>query len=175
VGIRGGVPFTGGLSNVTTAGVDIVTKTFSSSNEYVIGPMIEVHLPLGLSVEADGLYRPLNYTIQNQVVPQPTVYQTSMNVSSWEFPILGKFRFPFPLFKPYVDAGPSFRTVGSSLNFLSNKGITAGLGVELKISKLRIAPEIRYTHWGSDQTTIANFAAAASNTNQGEFLIGISF
>jgi hypothetical protein len=176
VGVRGGVPFTGALSDLTTHGVDVISRSFSDSNEYIIGPMVELHLPFGLSIEADALYRPLNLTTENQVVPQPTVFRTSKNVSSWEFPILGKVRFPFPLVKPYVDAGPSFRATGSALGFVSDKGITAGLGVELKISKLRIAPEFRYTRWGSDtKPSVGTLISVASNTNQGEFLVGISF
>jgi hypothetical protein len=177
VGVRGGVPFTGALSDLTTHGVDTISRSFSDSNQYIIGPMVELHLPLGLSVEADALYRPLNLTTTNQIVPQPTVFRTSENVSSWEFPILGKIRLPIvPLVKPYVDAGPSFRVVGSDLSFVSSKGFTAGLGLELKISRLRIAPEVRYTRWGSDtKPSVSTLVSVASNTNQGEFLVGISF
>jgi len=177
VGIRGGVPFTGALSDLTTNGVDVVSRSFSNSNQYIIGPMVELHLPFGLSIEADGLYQPLNLTTETQVVPQTTVFRTSKNVSSWEFPILGKFRLPLlPLVKPYVDAGPSFRVAGSDLSFVSSRGLTAGLGLELKISKLRIAPEVRYTRWGSDtKPTVGNVISVASNSNQGEFLVGISF
>ena len=177
VGVRGGVPFTGALSDLTTHGVDTISRSFSDSNEYIIGPMVELHLPLGLSIEADALYRPLNLTTENQIVPQPTVFRTSKNVSSWEFPILGKVRLPLvPLVKPYVDAGPSFRVAGSDLSFVSSKGIAVGLGLELKISKLRIGPEIRYTRWGSDtKPSVGTLISIASETNQGEFLVGISF
>jgi hypothetical protein len=176
VGVRGGVPFTGALSDLTTHGVDIITKSFSDSNRYIVGPMVELHLPLGFSIEADGLYRPLNVVVQTQILPQTTIFTRTENVSSWEFPILAKFRLPTPVLKPYVDAGPSFRTVGSDLSFLSDKGVTAGLGIELKISKLRIAPEIRYTHWGKDQKlSLGQAIDVASKTNQGEFLLGLSF
>ena len=176
VGVRAGVPFTGALSDLTTHGVDAINRSFSDSHEFIAGPMIELHLPLGLSVEADALYRPLNLTIENQVAPRPAIFRSSTNVGSWEFPILGKFRLPVPLVKPYVDAGPSFRAVGSELNALSNKGLTVGLGLELKISKLRIAPEVRYTRWGSDvKPSVGTFVSIASQTNQGEFLLGISF
>ena len=177
VGIRGGVPFTGALSDLTTHGVDVISRSFSDSNEYIIGPMVELHLPLGLSIEANALYRPLNVTTENQVAPQLTVFRTSNNVSSWEFPIMGKFRIPvLPLVKPYVGAGPNFRVAGSNLSFISNKGLAVGLGVELKISKLRIAPEIRYTRWGSDnKATVGTLVSIVSNTNEGEFLVGISF
>jgi hypothetical protein len=177
VGIRGGVPFTGALSDLTTHGVDVISRSFSDSNEYIIGPMVELHLPLGFSIEADGLYRPLNVTTESQVAPQTTVFRTSNNVSSWEFPIMAKFRVPvLPLVKPYVGAGPSFRVAGSDLSFVSSKGLAVGLGLELKISKLRIAPEIRYTRWGSDnKATVGTLVSIASKTNQGEFLVGISF
>jgi hypothetical protein len=177
VGIRGGVPFTGALSDLTTHGVDIVTRSFSDSNEYIIGPMVELHLPLGLSIEADGLYRPLNVATETQVSPQLTIFRTSKNVSSWEFPIMGKLRLPLlPLVKPYVGAGPNFRVAGSDLSFISSKGLAVGLGLELKISKLRIAPEVRYTRWGSDnKVTVGNLISIATNSNEGEFLVGISF
>jgi hypothetical protein len=90
---------------------------------------------------------------------------------------MAKFRVPvLPLVKPYVGAGPSFRVAGSDLSFVSSKGLAVGLGLELKISKLRIAPEIRYTRWGSDnKATVGTLVSIASKTNQGEFLVGISF
>jgi hypothetical protein len=65
---------------------------------------------------------------------------------------------------------------GSDLSFVSSKGLAAGLGLELKILRLRIAPEVRYTRWGSDtKPTVGNVVSVASDTNQGEFLVGISF
>ena len=177
VGVRGGVPFTGALSDLTTHGVDIVRRSFSDSNQYIIGPMVELHLPLGLSIEADALYRPLNVTTETQIAPQTTVVRTSKDVSSWEFPIMGKLRLPvLPIIKPYIGAGPIFRVAGSDLDFLSNKGLAVGLGLELKMSKLRVAPEVRYARWGSDNgLTVGNVVSVASKSNQGEFLIGISF
>src|SRR5579863_4983903 len=73
VGIRGGVPFTGALTDLTTNGVDVISRSFSDSNQYIIGPMVELHLPFGLSVEADALYRPLNLSTETQIVPQSTL------------------------------------------------------------------------------------------------------
>ena len=60
--------------------------------------------------------------------------------------------------------------------FSPSKGLAVALGLELKISSLRIAPEVRYTCWGSDnKLTAGNVISVASKTNQGEFLVGISF
>lgn len=114
-GLRGGVPFTGGFSEVTTTSGSSFVRMFSDSNEFVIGPMVELHLPLGLSVEADALYHPLN--LLQEINNGTTTVHNSMNINSWEFPILGKFRFlPLPLVKPYVEAGPSFRATGSTVS-----------------------------------------------------------
>jgi hypothetical protein len=40
---------------------------------------------------------------------------------------------------------------------------------------IRISPEIRYTHWGSDNAASAPIAALNSNQNQAAFLIGLTF
>ncbi|MBV9677238.1 MAG: outer membrane beta-barrel protein [Acidobacteriaceae bacterium] len=161
VGVKAGVPFTDAFNSFTSGSYN----SFSDAKNYIVGPMVELHLPLGLSVEADALYRPLSFKSS----------ATSTDFSSWEFPILAKYRFPIPLVKPYVEAGPSFRTVGGLFggNF-SNSGFTAGAGIELRIARFRIGPEIRYTHWGADGTNAANLGFS-SNQNQGEFLVGFSF
>jgi hypothetical protein len=174
VGIVGGVPLTDGLSDVSQAETGLVTRTFSDSKLYIVGAMVEVRLPLGIAIEADGLYRPINSAMDVQVIPGP-VYHYSENVATWEFPILGKYRFTFlPVLKPFVEAGPSFRTTGSGLSWVSGKGVTAGVGVEIKVLKLRISPEIRYTRWGADAVPRA-YLAPPSKQDQAEFLVGFSF
>ncbi len=128
IGTIGGVPLTGGLQNTTTQEVDLITHSFSDSNLYVVGAMVELRLPFGLAVEADGLYHPINCSETIQVVP----------------------------------SGSGHHSVGG--------------GVELKISKLRIAPELRYTHWGSDGVPPPDVGSfPPSQQNQGEFLVGFSF
>lgn len=175
VGIVAGVPFTGGLASATQNEVDLIQRTYSDSNLYVIGAMVELRLPFGLGLEADGLYHPINFSETIQVVPAGAGHY-SENYSSWVFPILAKYRFSFPVVKPFVEAGPSFRTVGSGLSWLSGKGFALGGGVELKVLKLRIAPELRYTHWGSDNVPPPDVGSfAPSQQNQGEFLVGFSF
>jgi hypothetical protein len=166
IGVRGGVPFTGAFSDFVTSTTP-PTRIFTDSNEYLIGPMVELHLPLGLSVEADALYRPLN---QTTVIGN---IRNSTNITSWEFPILGKFHFPFPIVKPLIEAGPSFRHTGR--DYISNSGFTLGAGVEIKLLRLRIEPEIRYTRWGSDSRPAPNVFFAPTNQDQAAFLIGLAF
>ena len=150
VGVVGGIPFSGGLSDFTsTNGINTVAHTFSNSNNYLVGPMIDIRLPLSLGIEADALYRPVNITTKIISTAPGVSTRSSSNPATWEFPILGKFRLPLlPVVKPFVEAGPSFRARSSSLSFLSTKGFTIGAGIEVKILRLRIAPALRYTHWG---------------------------
>ena len=62
-GVKSGVPLTDAFSDQTTQGIDTIVHSFSNSKNYVIGPVIELGLPLGFAVEADALYRPLNLTV----------------------------------------------------------------------------------------------------------------
>jgi hypothetical protein len=179
-GIKGGVPLTDPLTEGTFsnfAGVDEVTQVFSASKNYVIGPMVELNLPFGLSVEADALYRPLNLTTLTELLPQSSESRLSTDVSSMEFPILAKYHFlHLPVVKPYVGAGPIFRYVGSQVPYLSKSGFALGGGVDFKLLLVRISPEIRYSHWGHDSASpLLNVSLPPSNQNQAEFLIGLSF
>lgn len=186
VGVIGGIPLTDSFSDFTTHGIDTITHTFSNSKEYIVGPAIEVRLPANFGIEVDALSRPLSLVTAFQVIPAP-VRLTSNAPGTWEFPILAKYRLPLlPIVKPFVEGGPSFRTRDSSIAWISNKGFTLGGGIEVKLLKLRIAPQIRYTHWGSDGQTFTSIAvgatqfatsptAAPSNQNQAEFLVGFSF
>lgn len=176
-GIKGGVPLTDSLSDSTLPSVDVVTRAFSASKNYVIGPMVELNLPFGLAVEADALYRPLNLTTVSQVLPLPSVSRVSVDFSSMEFPILAKAHFLHtPVVKPYVEAGPIFRYVGSKVPYLANSGLEAGAGVDFKLLLVRIGPELRYSHWGQDSASpLRKVSLPPSNQNQVEFLIGLSF
>ncbi|HEV2444695.1 MAG TPA: hypothetical protein VGS58_02180, partial [Candidatus Sulfopaludibacter sp.] len=59
IGVKSGIPLTDAFSDQTTHGVDTIAHSFSASKDFVIGPVIELGLPLGFAVEADALYRPL--------------------------------------------------------------------------------------------------------------------
>jgi hypothetical protein len=136
--------------------------------------MVEVHLPFGFSIEADGLYRPLRLITDVTNAGLPGMGRDSVNHKSWEVPILGKYRFLHtPLIKPYVSAGPNFRFLDAPLDhFMSNHGFALGGGVEVKAYKLRVSPELRYTRWGGDSSFTFN---TKSNPNQVELLVGVTF
>jgi hypothetical protein len=127
---------------------------FSTPKRYLVGGMLEFHLPAHLSLEVDGIYRPIEYTFAG-VEPNGTLNSISPSpVITWEFPVLAKYRFTLGPLKPFVEAGPSFRTAGN-LNGTnpSHHGITAGIGIETHLWALDIAPTLRYTRWASDSQT----------------------
>jgi hypothetical protein len=162
VGLKGGVGLTDSFATDNPL-------SGPGSKDYVIGPTFEIRLPFSLAVEADALYRPLHFDAAG-----------SKSISSWEIPIVGKYRFHAPIGKPYVEAGPTFRALGNlgpvlsgSGERLSDKGFTIGAGIDFKVPFVRISPEIRYSHWGSDYTSLGS--AVTSNPNQAELLLGVSF
>jgi hypothetical protein len=179
IGLKGGVSLTNAFQDNTYSPANTsITSTihdFSDSKDYIIGPFAELRLPFGLGVEADALYRPLSFATTSQLDTNP-VSQTFSRFSTWEFPILAKYRFRLPIVKPYIGAGPSFRTTTSDTRYLSNRGLAVGAGLDIKALIIHISPEIRYTRWGSDAKSIANTGVPAfSNVNQVEFLVGLSF
>jgi Outer membrane protein beta-barrel domain len=174
VGIKGGVPLSDAFSNHSVMGVDTFVRSFTDSKNYAIGPFAELHLPFGFAIEADALYRPLDLVAESTVLPEPTT-RSAFSINSWEFPILGKYHFLHaPVINPYVEAGPIFRHVGSKASYLSNAGFAIGGGVDVKVLRVRVTPELRYSRWGSD-ATVLGFVTYPSNLNQTEFLIGLSF
>lgn len=147
-------------------------RFYSSSKDWILGASVEFRLPMNLSVEADGLYRKLHF-ITAGVEPGGSLNSVSPSpVITWEFPVLAKYRFQWRSVRPFIEGGPSFRTTGN-LNGTnpSHYGGTAGVGVEMHIGRLNIAPVLRYTRWASDRITLSQ---PDSNPNQVELLLEVS-
>jgi hypothetical protein len=173
-GIKGGFSITDSFS----PGGD-PPNVFSQSvtKDYIVGPTVEFRLPLGLSLEADLLYRPASLELQAVVVTNPTTNPTlsttpwmKQHVNTLEFPALVKYRLPVFRLKPVLEAGPSFRAGGSSYS-LTHYGFTAGGGLEFKIPFVRLSTDLRYTRWGGSSF----LGEATPNNNQVELLFGVSF
>ena len=154
-GVKVGAPVTDileGRGNVAT-----------STTHLTIGPMLDIHLPLGLGIEIDALYKRFSANSGSG----------SQSAGSWDFPILGKYRLPGIVARPYVEAGYTFNKLNSIAAFKleSRKGMLLGVGVEVSLSKVHIAPEIRYTRFNQKTTLLS----LIPNPNQAELLVGISF
>jgi opacity protein-like surface antigen len=193
-GIKGGLPMTDFLDAASSQNFRFDTTT----NRYIIGPMLELRLPFGLGIEVDALYRHFGYSSFTSISGiTTTVTDARTSANAWEFPLLGKYKFKgIPLIRPYVEAGVSWNRITGltqavittvagttrnsstsnppELNQETTRGFVMGAGVDIKALFIHITPEIRYTRWGAKQF-IDPSGLLNSNRNQGEFLIGLSF
>ena len=191
-GVRAGVP----LDNFLNAAQSQHFAFNATTNRYIVGPTAELHLPFGFGVEFDILYRHFDYNGSGTLAS--VVTSSGTTGSAWEFPLLAKYRIPrMKIVHPYVDAGVAWdklsgltqavtSTVGSTrttttttsnpveLNTTATRGFVMGAGLSVKVLRLSISPEIRFTRWGA-QHFIDPGGLLHSNLNQGEFLVGITF
>lgn len=174
-GLKGGIP----LTDVFKATGFIGNEPFrASTSRFTIGPMFELRLPFGLGAEFDILYKRFEQT--GGAVGGGTATKTG---SSFEFPLLGKYRFKRrPLVEPYVEGGVAYNRLSGVLSAFrtlpsppssqpeessTRRGMVLGAGIELKLLVIRVSPGLRYTHWGGKD------ALPASNAV--DFLVGVSF
>jgi hypothetical protein len=183
-GLKAGVPLTDVVSAVNGSQGSIT----ATSDRYIVGPALELHLPFGLGVEFDVLYRQFSYDSISNLVPN-LLSGANTSASSWEFPLLIKKHFLPGPFKPFVDAGVNFnklsglsqtvQAVTGSTTVNQNdftKGFTMGAGVDFHLLLLHITPELRYTRWGSQLlNSVLPGGTVSSNQNQAEFLVGFTF
>ena len=189
-GVKAGVP----LNEFLDAAQSQQFAFNSTTNRYIVGPTAELHLPFGLGVEFDILYRRFDYTGSATLMNVVSNSRTTAN--AWEFPLLAKYRIPMKIVHPYVDAGVAWdklsgltQTITSTfvalttttttsnpaeLNTAATRGFVMGAGLSVKVLVIHVSPEIRFTRWGAQYFIDPN-GLLHSNLNQGEFLLGITF
>jgi len=192
-GLKGGVPFTDAFNAITSGNVSYTTLT----HRYTIGPMVELRLPFHLGVEFDVLYNRLDFSSAQNLASATQLASTTAN--AWEFPLLLKYRFGHGLTHPYLAGGPSFRGLSgveqilyllpipqgtaktsstgnpSQLQNSFVAGFAFGGGVDVHALFLHISPEIRFTHWTSQNFVDNVTGALNTNLNEAELLVGITF
>jgi len=186
-GVKAGVPITDAFE--TFRGNQ--GSYFTNTKRYLIGPTVQVNLPGRFAIEVDALYKRIGYQYE-QPLPD-TVYAKTV-ANSWEFPLLVKWAIlPGPV-RPFVDAGASvrhisgvnqFRSVANAAGITINNatefnkrndiGFVFGGGVEFKLGRVRISPELRYTRWGSENFRDPLNALLRTNRNQGDLIVGFTF
>ncbi len=168
----------------------------SVSKRYVVGPALDIGLPLGFGVEVDALYRRegVQSSFQN---PGPGIFSSGSyeeRANSWEFPMLLKYRLPVPLVRPFAEVGYAPRVIDGSItnnsysptssststsseHWPASQGLVIGGGVQLAIGRLRLSPGIRYTHWNNTPImgTYVNGPSFESTQNQVDILVGIEW
>lgn len=188
---------------------DVTFAATPESRRYVLGPMVELGLPLGFAVEIDALYHRQGYLIPNlsslsgisedQTLPIISLSAAeSERANSWEFPILLKYKLPIAKVKPFLEVGIAPRTIsgtivmsGETLNIETGQampyintsktdwsasvGIVAGGGIQFALGPLRLAPEVRYTHWTTTPINVSfgDGPSFASSQEQIDVLIGV--
>src|SRR5205814_5825386 len=94
-------------------GGDFACINYSALKSYAIRAKLEYRFATQFAVEADGTFHPLGYTFAG-IEPGGTLNSVSpATVVTWEFPVLAKYRFALRGVKPFLEAGPSFRTTGN--------------------------------------------------------------
>lgn len=170
-GIKVGLPLTDFLNTVNGT-------ASTSTNRYIVGPMVELRLPAGLGIEFNALYRHFDYT---DIVGSTANAVTSTGSSgAWEFPLVAKYKFPSRIVRPYLEAGVAWDTL---MGLTTTAGITSqkstvmgaviGGGLDIHAIILHVSPELRYTRWTSQHFNVAG--VLHSNQDQVEFLVGITF
>jgi hypothetical protein len=183
LGILGGASATSGFPNRTFASTapglqgTVFTTSSSDAGDYLVGLMVEVGLPKHLSIEADGIYRPLNFRSFTSSITPGTGSAPYNTVLTWEFPVLLKGRFVripvLPSTGAFAEAGPSFRLASNRNDTRpSNHGVTGGLVAETILGPLSVAPTLRYTRWGADPAASIPYVPRTS-PNQVEAFIGL--
>ena len=187
IGVKGGVRLTGDPQ--------IYDPIFDRSNSkpYLVGPMIEVRLPLHFAFEADALYSRLGNTSYIPLIANESDIRTIAN--SWEFPLLVKYRLPFPRVQPYVSVGFAPRRAGGRINTIHygfypsdvtfssvdwhahDQAFVLGGGVGVKLWHIRVTTEIRYLRWEVPTSPSSSDAAYYLRVpqNEAQVLLGIGW
>ena len=183
VGVVGGIRTTNDLSGGFVA--------TSESKRYVVGPALNIGLPFSLGIEVDALYRREGFRVNGI---------SDERANSWEFPLLIKYNLPFPVIKPFIEAGYAPRwiqgtertnyvlilpqplhasgSVFGGTNWPVSQGFVAGGGVQFGIGRLLVAPAVRYTYW-NNTPIVGVFSGGGpswqSTQNQVDILVGIAW
>lgn len=194
-------PFTAGvklgatLTDLLNSAQSAAIGYHSATNRYVLGGTVEARLPFGLGLEIDGLYHHYNFESSGTISPPGTSLSTRGSTGAWELPVLAKYRVPFPVVRPFVDAGAAWDILSGysqsvtatslttpvrppeNLNqpvHNTTPGIVVGAGLDVKTTYVHVSPEVRYTHWESHHFYSPN-GGFTSNLNQVEIMIGITY
>lgn len=136
--------------------------------KYMVGVAAEVRVMGKLSVEVDGIYKPLR---AGRDANDPVRF----SVLTWQFPVLAKCSLLKSKWSPFLEGGPSFRLAGNLNGYdPSHYGITAGGGVETRMRGLRLGPTVRFTHWKKDAAW-GHLYYPRTNQNSVELIVGLSF
>ncbi len=159
------------------------------SGHFTVGPYLELRLPKGFAIEGNALYRNFGALTLDNV--GGLVTSARFDARSWEFPIMGKYRFGSGGIRPFLVAGPTFRWLGEQTIKTSctgdlctpnldstikqdgfvNAGMTAGGGLEFRLGWAKLAAEGRWVWYNAEAIT----NALAPKKHQAQILLSLGF
>lgn len=152
-GVIGGVPIQRALRyepNQYENLFSLVNTHDDDSFPIVVGPTVTLNITNYIGFEAAALYRPIRLNELNIPSYPPSSGPSSPRITKgswWEFPLLGKVRFPQKTVTPFTKAGIVPHNERGYFRITSTTGFAFGGGVEWKLSRVGISPELRYSHW----------------------------
>jgi hypothetical protein len=158
---------------------------------FLAGPSVDIRIVKGLSLETGLLYQRLGGGYDNFTLLGPanaiTFGSQTVRGTALEIPLLAKYRFLSERrrWRPFLLAGPSVRRTSikkedirfnsaGTLNAVNttstqwNVDPTVGAGVDARVGRAHIEPEVRYSYWNAGKT-------GTVRKNQVDFLLGIRF
>ncbi|MFN0104426.1 MAG: outer membrane beta-barrel protein [Bryobacteraceae bacterium] len=187
-GLKGGVP----LSDAFRLSAEPVT---ADRPQWLAGPFIEFRLPARFAIEVDTLYEGLRFDYR---FGRPGLAEeiSTTTASTWQLPLLLKYRFSDNNVRPFLSGGVAAYRIGgvtqsgelitqlpseirSAINrvgnsFVNGGGVVGG-GVEFKAGPLRIAPEVRFTRWAIEKSVGTSDVSLRLNQARTQVMVGIGF
>jgi hypothetical protein len=181
----------GALGGVRVTDVGVPGST-SEAKRYTVGMSLEVGLLAGFSIEAAGLYSRVGYQYSYSESSGSQFFSDSASERDnvWTIPLVLKYRIPLRPVHPFVLAGGARRSFSGSATYMDSStnpvtgtytsggtgktdyptsaGAVVGLGAEPGFGKLRLSPQVRFTHWNNQQPSI-------SSRQEVDLLVGIGW
>ena len=166
------------------------TSFADNSGRFLIGPTLQFHWPR-FTLEVDALRRGFGARSSGSILGLG--FSNQSNGSAWEFPVLLKRKFRMSgMAKTFLGTGVAIRYLiqdatlaasGNPANQVqsSDRNVTFGIplaaGVEFKVLRFRVTPELRYTLWTADKSfaPVRSSGSYDPNHNQVGLLFGFTF
>jgi hypothetical protein len=177
-GIIGGVPLQRILRyqpNQYEGLFSLVNRHDDNSLPIVVGPTVTLNITKYIGFEGAALYRPIRLNELYVASYPPTSGLSSPTItrgSWWEFPLLGKVRFPGKAIVPFTKIGIVPHSERGYFQITSTTGFALGGGMEWNVSRIRISPELRYSHW--EPSGINNNYGWSAAPNRIDLLVGFT-
>jgi hypothetical protein len=187
IGVKAGVPLSDDRSG----------DSVSESKPYTVGPAASFGLPRGFRLEFDALYRRVGYrTHQIDIVDD--LINSRAHGNSWEFPIIlrralyhgiyagagyaprvinGRVHEEGSFVTSLVPFQRTFRQSDGPGQWETTHGLVVTGGIEKRLGKIRVSPEIRYTRWNQPSVNVggSHLQLVLGSQNQVDAMLGVSF